>query len=108
MAQEEDPIYVNVNIFIKENNAYKKTYKICICPRNETEEKGFHQNAKKILILKNGTYTITKFFCIRCKKIRSSEGGNLSRHYQGLCIQNTYYMTNENIYSLLLLIITSN
>lgn len=56
----------------------------------------------KLLVLIKGAYTTTKFFCIRCLRVRSSEGGNMSRHYQGKCMHVTQYFSNENIYSIIL------
>lgn len=96
-AQEEDPLYANVNVYIKENKIYKMTDKKCICPRVEAESNGFsglvqsnkHQNAMKILTFQKDTFSTTKFFCIRCLKVRSSQGGNISRHYQRNCTHAT-------------------
>ena len=48
-----------------------------------------HQNAMKILTLQKDTFSTTTSFCIRCLKVRSSQGGNISRHYQRNCTHAT-------------------
>ena len=110
IAREDDPLFENVRIYIKDEKGFIETDKVCICPKEEIQSKGFkgfvqsnkHPNAMKILLYKNKNYEITKFFCIKCLQVRSSLGGNLSRHYQFRCVNSTPHATKQNIYSILL------
>ncbi|KAK8839514.1 hypothetical protein M9Y10_031873 [Tritrichomonas musculus] len=109
-AQEEDLLFSNSYVYIKDKNTYKKTEKLCIFSKKEMEDKNFqglvqskkYQNAMKILCFKNNKFIITKFFCVRCLRVRSCDGGNLCRHYQGNCFSETPHSTKENIYMILL------
>lgn len=110
LVQEDDELYINVDVYIKEKNQFVKTDKKCMCPKNEAGNSGFmglvqskkHYQAMKILIFKNNKFSHQKFLCLRCLRIRSSEGGNLSRHFNDICIQSAPHLTKNNIYSILL------